>query len=356
MAINSKDLKSIKLLDQKIPLLIKKHEIVGFSISLIRNAKIIWEKGFGYKNKEEKSPIIPKTVFEVASLTKPVVAYLTLLAREEGLLDLDKPLMEYLSKPYLENQHLQELITARHVLTHSTGFPNWGEVRGSPKIYFTPGERFSYSGEGFMYLQKILEHIYGKSLEILSQEKIFRQLGIKNASFIWRNDIEQLSALGYFKDGSFKKWKPLEATAAGSLHMSPSDYARFIISLFENKTDKKCLLSQKSINELFKPWIPVNDAGLSHKHNVPKSKIIESESVFWGFGWGLEKSGNDFNFWHWGNNSNFHNLVFANPIKKSGFVLMSNCERSPLAWKDIINIAFEGNHPGFDWLMSFYWD
>ncbi len=70
-------------------------------------------------------------------------------------------------------------------------------MRGSPKIFFTPGERFSYSGEGFMYLQKILESIYGKSLEVLSQEKLFKHLGLTNASFIWSNDIEQLSAQDY---------------------------------------------------------------------------------------------------------------------------------------------------------------
>jgi CubicO group peptidase (beta-lactamase class C family) len=343
-------------LDEKIPQLIQKYDITGFSVSLIRNAEIIWEKGFGFKSKEENTPITTDTIFEVASLSKPVVAYLALLSIEEGLLDLDKPLIEYLSNPYLENQPLQKQITARHVLTHCTGFPNWGEVKGSPKIYFTPGERFSYSGEGYMYLQKTLEHIYGKSLEILSQERIFKPMGIENASFLWRSDIEKLSAQGYLKDGTIRKWKPLEASAAGSLHMSPSNYARFIINLMGNKNDNNSGLSQEMIDKMFTSWIPVNNAGLSNKHDVPKDKITENESVFWGFGWGLEKCANDINFWHWGNNSSFHNLVFVNLNLNWGFVLMSNCEKSPLAWEEILKIAFVGQHPGFDWLMSFYWD
>ncbi|NHJ48587.1 MAG: serine hydrolase [Asgard group archaeon] len=356
MNLNSKDSLTIETLKEKIPILLEKSDAEGLSISLIRDAKIIWEGGFGFKNKVEKTLITPETIFEVASLSKPVVAYLALKAVEEGVLDLDKSLTEYFSKPYLENEPSLKQITARHVLTHTTGFPNWGEVRGSPKIFFTPGERFSYSGEGFMYLQKTLETIYGKSLEVLSQEKLFRPMGLENVSFIWRNDIEKLSATGYLKDGTIRKWKPLEASAAGSLHMSATNYAHFVLSLIDPKTDIKYQLSQKSLNDMFKPWIPVNDKGLSNNHNIPLSGISESDVVFWGLGWGLEKVGEDFNIWHWGNNSSFHNLIFVNLKTKSGFVLMSNSEKTPLIWNELMEIIFEGEHPGFDWLMSFYWD
>ena len=80
MIYSSKDSITISTLKEKIPHLMKKHDVVGLSITLIRNAKIIWEKGFGFKNKEEKTHITPKTIFEVASLSKPVVAFLALKA------------------------------------------------------------------------------------------------------------------------------------------------------------------------------------------------------------------------------------------------------------------------------------
>jgi len=109
------------------------------------------------------------------------------------------------------------------------------------------------------------------------------------------------------------------------------------------------------LKKITTPAVPVSDAGLSNKHDVPYEKIVESKNVFWGLGWGIEKIDQKQNIWHWGNNSSFQNLVFANLDEGSGFVLMSNCERSPFLWKEIINIAMEGKHPGFDWLMSFYW-
>ncbi|MGC9779752.1 MAG: hypothetical protein HZR80_10960 [Candidatus Heimdallarchaeota archaeon] len=107
---------------------------------------------------------------------------------------------------------------------------------------------------------------------------------------------------------------------------------------------------------MFKPWVPVSDAGLGNKHAIPKSKINESDSVFWGLGWGLEKTKDGSNFWHWGNNGSFQNLVFANIEEKSGFILMNNYERTPFVWEEILKIAFGTEHPGFDWLMSFYYD
>lgn len=347
----------IKEINTKIQFLMSKHEIEGYSIALIRDGKIIWAKGYGIRNKEKQLPVTEETVFEAASLTKPLVAYAALKMVEEGLLDLDKSLTSYLTKPYLENQPQQDQITARHVLSHSTGFPNWGKVRYSPKIFFTPGERFSYSGEGFMYLQKVLEEITGKSLEMIIQEKVLKPLGLMNATLLWKEEYEETAAEGYLKNGLLKnKWKPKKEEAAGSLSISPIDYAKFVISLMDQSKKSVLQLSNEKIKEMLKPAIPVNDAGLSNKHDIPNSEITESKSTFWGLGVGLEKIGPNYNFWHWGNNTSFQNLVFANLKDKSGMVIMSNSERAPLIWKELLNLTMKGDHPGFDWLMSFYWD
>ncbi len=352
---NYRDL--INDIDSRTKFLMKKHDIVGYSLALIRDGEIIWAKGYGIRNKEKQLSVTEETVFEAASLTKPLVAYAALKMVEEGLLELDKSLITYLENPYLENQPLQDQITARHVLTHSTGFPNWGKVRYSPKIFFTPGERFSYSGEGFMYLQKVMEIITGKSLEAIIQEKVLKPLGLVNATLLWKEEYEETAAEGYFKDGSLKnKWKPKKEEAAGSLSISPTDYARFVISLMDQSKKSESLLSNEKIEEMLKPAIPVNDAGLSNKYKVPYSEITESDSAFWGLGIGLEKIGKDYNFWHWGNNTSFQNLVLANPKNKSGMVIMSNSEKAPLIWKELLNLTMKGEHPGFDWLMSFYWD
>ncbi|MHA1111417.1 MAG: serine hydrolase domain-containing protein [Promethearchaeota archaeon] len=345
---------TVRNLEEIIPHLIEKNDVIGLSVTLIQNGDVFWNKGFGFANLQSKIPITEKTVFEIASLTKPIIANLTLILVEQKKLDLDIPLLSYLINPQLHNQSLEGQITARHVLTHSTGFPNWGEIRGSPKIFFIPGERFSYSGEGFMYLQKVLEKVSGKDLESIAQELLFRPLGLTHASFLWRKDIEEMGAIGYLRDNTPKNMKPSISTAAGSLHISPRDYAKILIQLMNSDEPNEFRLSNVLIDEMLSPKIPVSDAGLSDRHTWPKSKIKESNSVFWGLGWGLEKVENRINAWHWGNNGSFQHIVFWNRAEKYGFIVFSNCERVPFIWEELLKIGFPGPHPGLDWLFSHY--
>src|SRR5271167_1564548 len=119
---------------------------------VIRNGKTTWVHGFGIKESTTGQPVTVETVFEAASLSKPVFAYGVLKLVEQGKLGLDVPLTTYLPKPYIAGDERLAKITARIVLSHRTGFPNW------------PGERFSYSGEGYIYLQRVVEKITGKPL------------------------------------------------------------------------------------------------------------------------------------------------------------------------------------------------
>src|SRR5215467_468183 len=139
-------------LETEVPRLMREADIPGMSITLIRGGKIAWHGNFGVKNAKSAQPIDDDTVFEAASLSKPVFAYAVLKLVEQGKLGLDVPLTSYLPKPYIADDRLKE-ITARFVLSHRTGFPNWRGEGNPLTIHFTPGERFSYSGEGFVYLQ-----------------------------------------------------------------------------------------------------------------------------------------------------------------------------------------------------------
>jgi CubicO group peptidase (beta-lactamase class C family) len=352
---DSKITKTIKVLDKKIPDLMTEYNVTGLSLVLIKDGEIAWNKGFGLRDKKEQLPVLSSTLFEAASLTKPVVAFATLKLKEEGLIELDKSLEDYLSEPYLLKEPLLKNITARIILKHTPGFPNWGKERLKPKIFFPPGQRFSYSGEGYMYLQHVLEEITGKTLDKIIKEKVFLPLKLTTADLVWTNIDEKLAATGYLKDGKEKMFRPEKATAAGSLFISAVEYAKFVIHLMKiqnNETHKT--ISSESLKEMISPAVPVSDAGLDNKHEIPFEEITESKNVFWSLGWGIEKIGQKQNIWHWGDNSSFKNLIFANLEDQLGFVLMSNCERAPFIWNDIINLAMKGEHPGFDWLMSFY--
>src|SRR5678816_1271441 len=138
---------TVQALEKEVPSLMAKADIPGLSIALIKDGKPYWNHGFGVKNSQTKEPVTAETVFEAASLTKPVFAYAVLKLVDSGKLDLDTPLNKYLPGRYdVGDDPRLDQMTARHVLSHTTGFPNW-RPRGSAtiKMYFTPGDHFSYS-------------------------------------------------------------------------------------------------------------------------------------------------------------------------------------------------------------------
>lgn len=132
----------IARLEKSIPPLMKEGDVPGLAIALVRNGELAWQRGFGVKSVKTNEPVNDSTVFESASLSKPVFAYAVLKLVDAGKFDLDKPLNQYLPGNYDvgEDPRLGQ-ITARRVLSHTTGFPNWRS--GALKIHFTPGERFS---------------------------------------------------------------------------------------------------------------------------------------------------------------------------------------------------------------------
>src|SRR5580658_1850337 len=152
----------IPQLERDVPELMKKDGVPGLAMAVIRGGKTTWVHGFGTKEATTGQPVTIETVFEAASLSKPVFAYGVLKLVEQGKLGLDVPLTTYLPKPYIPGDERLVKITARVVLSHRTGFPNWRGDDGLLPIYFTPGERFSYSGEGYVYLQRVVEQITAK--------------------------------------------------------------------------------------------------------------------------------------------------------------------------------------------------
>ncbi|HTC40230.1 MAG TPA: serine hydrolase domain-containing protein, partial [Candidatus Acidoferrales bacterium] len=162
-AFHKPDKTTIAELEQQVPVLLKEGTVPGASLALIRGGKTYWVHGFGVRDAKSGQPVVEDTIFEAASLSKPVFAYGVLKLVDQGKLDLDAPLSKYLPKPYIEGDPRLDKITARYVLSHRTGFPNWRPDAGLT-IHFTPGERFSYSGEGFVYLQKVVQQITGEPL------------------------------------------------------------------------------------------------------------------------------------------------------------------------------------------------
>jgi CubicO group peptidase (beta-lactamase class C family) len=177
-------------------------KVPGLSLALIQAGKISWEEGFGVTNSLTGSQVNADTVFEVASISKVITAYAALALVERGVLSLDEPVTQYLSQPWLPPSDYADQITLRHLLTHTSGLTN--HINPVDKsIVSQPGERYEYSGVGFIYLQEVMEQATGKSLEQIAQELVFKPLAIESSSFVAPPQLLPRLAYGHINYGLF---------------------------------------------------------------------------------------------------------------------------------------------------------
>src|SRR5262245_14244323 len=148
-------------LEQQIPRLMTKANVPGLAIAIVKDGQLFWRRGFGVKDRRTNQPVDNDTVFEAASTSKPVFSYAVMKLCERGVINLDTPLTKYTSDRIIKNDPRLDLITARHVLSHTSGFHNWRAKDDPWAIYFKPGEQWSYSGEGYSYLQSVVTQLVG---------------------------------------------------------------------------------------------------------------------------------------------------------------------------------------------------
>ncbi|MEK6299569.1 MAG: serine hydrolase [Acidobacteriota bacterium] len=331
-------------LETTIPRLMKDADVPGLSIALVRNGELAWHHGFGVKNAKTKEPVTDDTVFEAASLSKPVFAYAVMKLVESGKLDLDKPLNQYLPGDYdVGPDPRLAAITARRVMSHTTGFPNWRGGDSKLKIYFTPGEKFSYSGEGFVYLSRVVEHITGKQFDDFMKEYVFDPLAMTNSSYVWQPRFDKLKASRHNSLGEPTfDIKPQRANAAASLQTTAQDYGRFIAAVL-----KGAGLKQETRKQMLTPQIKVDEGG-TNTTTRPADKL--SRSISWGLGWGLQTTADGLSFWHWGDNGDTKAYVVVLEKQKLGVVVFTDGANGLSIMPEIIAEAVGGQQPALAWL------
>ncbi len=222
--------RKIPALEKLIPVLMDKAAIPGLQVALIYEGNEVWHKAFGVKSLKTKEPLNDETLFDGASLSKPVLAYTVMRLIDRGVFDLDTPLTRYRPYPDVKDDDRVNRITARMVLSHTTGFPNWRPRGGDLSIYFEPGSRFSYSGEGLVFLEKTLEHVTGRDLGTLVKQEVFDPLGMTRSSLGWTKD-EPPDNLALGHNGEGKPVVPdlsVERIIKNTFFTTASDYARFV--------------------------------------------------------------------------------------------------------------------------------
>src|SRR5262245_54082163 len=199
-------------LEKQIPPRMEEAKVPGLSIAIIKDGKLFWRGAFGVKESGSKELVDNDTLFEAASVSKTVFAYAVMKLCEKGVMNLDTPLTKYTTERFLEGDPRLDLITARHVLSHRTGFQNWRSKEKPLQIRFTPGERFSYSGEGYFYLQSVVTHLtghvnrevssrYEAGLEVFATDfdhymgaNLFEPFGMRSSLYVWNDSLNNYAA------------------------------------------------------------------------------------------------------------------------------------------------------------------
>lgn len=253
------------------------------------------------------------SVFQAASLSKPVFAYAVLRLAAGGRLDLDAPLVRYLPQGYLHRHDplkaapaervtlpALDAVTARMVLNHTTGLPNW--AGGPLRFDSAPGARWAYSGEGYVLLQRAVEAITGEDLEHFMANTVFAPLGMRHSSYVLTEALRPALLPGTKANGAPRRTLPLaEAVAAFSLHTSAGDYGRFLAAQLRDGSMLDLIAAAP---------VPVDAA----------------RGLRWGLGWGMARTAQASYLWQWGNNPGYRAFVMAAPATGNGFVLLTNSE------------------------------
>lgn len=343
LALTPASLKLPASLDDLVPQLMARHQVPGVSIVGIENRRIAWERQYGVKTAGKPDPVTTQTLFEACSMSKPPAAYAALKLVEQGKLDLDRPLFLYLDKPYLAGDDRYQKITARMVLNHTTGLPNWREGgwgKGGPlKLIAEPGVKFGYSGEGFLFLQRVMEKITGEPFESHIRKTLFEPLGIVVSSYAWKESYQNLAASGHDAKGVLKKDRSLytNANAAFSVYCTPGEYALFLVEMMKLDRSAPHSLSADSIRQMLTRQTPMPGSKPILRHDQKPLEI-----GYYGLGWAIDKTRAGDRIRHSGSNgTGFRCYCEFDPQRGSGIVIMTNSYSGEYLWKDLINAISE---------------
>ena len=297
---------------------LKQKHIPALGIGFIKDGKIEKINVFGELQTNKPAPI--NTLWNVASMTKPITAIVALKLINAGKWDLDEPIYKYYTDNDVLNDPRSQLLTTRIILSHQTGFPNWrgNNENGKLSFEFEPGKKYQYSGEGYEYLRKALESKFKKSLDQLARELIFNPLKMKDTRFVWDDKIDSTKFAKWHNERGelYETQKNTTANAADNLLTTVEDYSKFLVHILNGAG-----ISKKLFKEMISDQVKIND----YKH--------------FGLGWWVDESineNNDFALVHGGDDIGVHTIAFIVPKTKQALLIFTNSDNGTDAFAEIL--------------------
>jgi CubicO group peptidase (beta-lactamase class C family) len=307
-------------------------------------------------------PVTIQTHFPAASLSKPVFAFAVRDLVRQGKVDLDRPLQEYATLGLDGNARK---ITATHVLTHSTGLPNWRFQPGlTLASEFEPGSKWQYSGEGYFLLQRVVERIANEPIAAYMKKTVLTPLAMTDSSFAWTPEIQKTAALGHDRRGRLleqsaafyerRNYETIQKSGgnpeamtyelitaayeqakvpalpvglapnmAGSLQTTAADYAKFLLRALED---------------------------FASKPDEFKSRVEVNRDIAWTLGWGVDRSFKTPTLFHWGDSPGFKNFCWVQPARKTALVFFTNADSGAALYAWLFRQLVNEDPSAFYWI------
>jgi CubicO group peptidase (beta-lactamase class C family) len=353
-------------LDTLIQGLVDRAGVTGLTVITLDGDSVSFRRAYGLANVETGESLRTDHIFYGASLSKSVFGYLVATLVEDGILDLDRPLQSYLEIPIPEipvkeaRRRLGDLagddryqqLTARMCMAHTTGFPNWRFLTDegySPngKLYFKfdPGERYSYSGEGMMLLQWVIELITGQDLETLAQDRVFAPLGMTMTSYVWQDKFAGKYCLGHTGEEKIIPKKTRDTPgAAGTMETTPAEYASFMQHVM-----RLAQMGHPVSETLFQPNVRIR----SKMQFGPLARVdddaLASIDLSYTLGWGRLSSPHGFGYFKEGHDEGFQHYSILFPEAGKGVLLMSNSDRAESIFKYLLEATIGDVYTPWRW-------
>ena len=341
--------------DRIVAGLMRKAHVTGLALAVLNRSEIVYAKAFGLRNVERNDPLTVNSVMYGASLTKSAFAYMVMQLVDEKVIDLDKPVTEYLSKPLPEFPKYADLraderykqITARMLLSHTAGFPNSRFLNDNGKldIKMQPGTRYAYSGEGINLLGFVLEQITGSSVGVLMRARVFDRFGMTRTGMVWEPRFASDYADGYDAQGKLIEHTRMQSPrAAGSMDTTVTDYAKFLRGLLRGEG-----LSPASREQMFSPQIRIQSAKQFPTLAAETTTENDGIRLSYGLGWGLFWSPFGKAFFKEGHDEGTENHAVCFDARKTCLLVLTNSSNGHILFKDLLEAVLADRFTPWNW-------
>jgi CubicO group peptidase (beta-lactamase class C family) len=307
----------------------EKHDVKGLSIALIDDQKVVWAEGFGYADAANQVPATADTMYRIGSISKVLTATEIMRLAEQGKVELDKPVTDYVPEFSIHNRFAENKpITLHALLAHHSGLPSdvlkgmWVDHPVSLAEYVTalreeslaspPQSLYKYSNIDFSLLGRVIENVEHQEFSSAMQQNLLTPLGMANSSFQLTPEIERRYARAY-RNGKETTRLSLRDTPAGGMLSSVNDMSRWLRFLFaDGSVQGAQIIKPETLHEMFKPQFEGLDTDFGHKIGIA-----------WMLS-GLSVPGGQPLAWHNGGFPPYQAHLSLLPEQKLGVIILTN--------------------------------